>query len=294
MDLRQLHYFDAVARRRSFTQAALDLNIAQSALSQQVRKLEQELGVELLRRTTRRVDLTDAGELVLLRAGRMFAEEEALRADLDAMRGLLRGRLAIGGVPPVGALQPTRLIAEFGRQHPGVSIRVREDVAAALIDELRSDELDLVLALVDPEEVPDGVEARRLLEEELLLIMAADHPLAKRKRVPLTTLAGHALIAYGPGSALRDALVRALGPDAHFALEVNELETVRELAGLGMGVTLMPRAVAERHRGPLALRPVSPRLVVPVSLLVREGRRLSPAAAAFREHILTTVSNSPG
>ena len=97
MELRQLRYLDAVARRRSFTQAALDLHIAQSALSQQVGRLERELGVELLRRTTRRVEVTEAGEIVLARARRALAEVDGVRADLDALRGLVRGTLRLGG-----------------------------------------------------------------------------------------------------------------------------------------------------------------------------------------------------
>lgn len=151
MDLRQLRYLDAVARARSFTAAALDLHIAQSALSQQIAKLERELGVELLRRTTRRVEVTEAGELVLSRGRRALAEAEAIRADLDALRGLVRGRLRIGGVPPVSGLHPAGLIADFGRRHPGVDITIREEVAATLIAELADARLDLVLALVDPE-----------------------------------------------------------------------------------------------------------------------------------------------
>jgi LysR family transcriptional activator of glutamate synthase operon len=115
MELRQLRYLDAVARRRSFTQAALDLHIAQSALSQQVGRLERELGVELLRRTTRRVAVTEAGELVLARARRALAEADAVRADLDALDGLARGTLRLGGVPPVGSEHPAALIADFAR-----------------------------------------------------------------------------------------------------------------------------------------------------------------------------------
>src|SRR3954452_1787194 len=154
MDLRQLRYLDAVARRRSFTQAALDLHVAQSALSQQVAKLERELGVELLRRTTRRVEVTEAGELVLARGRRALAEADAIRADLDALTGLVRGRLRIGGVPPVSGLHPAALIADFGRRFPGVDITIREEVAAQLLAELADGRLDLVLALIDPKNVP--------------------------------------------------------------------------------------------------------------------------------------------
>ena len=118
-----------MASVRSFTQAALDLHIAQSALSQQVGRLERELGVELLRRTTRRVAVTEAGELVLARARRALAEADAVRADLDALQGLARGTLRLGGVPPVGSVHPAALIADFARAHQGLAVTVREDVA---------------------------------------------------------------------------------------------------------------------------------------------------------------------
>jgi LysR family transcriptional activator of glutamate synthase operon len=288
MELRQLRYLEAVARRRSFTQAALDLHIAQSALSQQVARLEREVGVELLRRTTRRVAVTEAGELVLARARRALAEVEGVRADLDAIRGLVRGTLRLGGVPPVGPVHPAELIADFNRAHPGVTITVREDVAFTLLGQLREGGLDLVTALVDPEAL-DGLEGLRLLDEELVLITSLDHTLGRgAKRVPVERLAGEPLVAYGAGSALRDALL-ALVPGGRVVAEVNELETVRELTARGLGLTLMPRSVVASHGDRLAIRSLSPRQTVPVSLVWRAGERPTPAAQAFREHVLSTV-----
>jgi LysR family transcriptional regulator, transcription activator of glutamate synthase operon len=287
MELRQLRYLDAVARRRSFTQAALDLHIAQSALSQQVGRLERELGVQLLRRTTRRVDVTEAGELVLARARRALAEVDCLRADLDALQGLVRGTLRLGGVPPTGSVHPAALIADFSRAHPGVAITVREDVAFALLGQLREGGLDLVMALVDPDAL-DGVEGVRLLDEELVLIAPHGHPLARAKRVPVERLAGEALVAYVAESALRNALL-ALAPGGRIVAEANELETVRELTARGLGVTLMPRSVVASHGDRLAIRPLSPPHALPVSLVWRAGERPTPAAQAFREHVLSTV-----
>jgi DNA-binding transcriptional LysR family regulator len=293
MDLRQLRYLDAVARARSFTAAALELHVAQSALSQQVAKLERELGVELLRRTSRKVEVTDAGELVLTRGRRALAEADAIRADLDALRGLVRGRLRIGGVPPVSGLHPAALIAEFGRRHPGVDITIREEVAAQLLGELADGRLDLVLALVDPAQLPShlAVTGRRLLDEELVLILAPGHPLARRRRIPHAALAGEPLVAYGAGSALRDELERVVPDSPHVIAEANELATLRELVALGLGVTLMPAAVvASTPTTQLAVRPLSPRLRVPVSLLWRAYEAPTPAAAAFRDHVLGALA----
>lgn len=287
MELRQLRYLDAVARRCSFTQAALDLHVAQSALSQQVARLERELGVELLRRTTRRVEVTEAGELVLARARRALTEVDGVRADLDALQGLVRGTLRLGGVPPVGPVHPAALIADFSRAHPGVAITVREDVAFTLLGALRDGGLDLVLALVDVGAL-DGLDGARLRDEELVLIAPLEHPLARSKRVRVERLAGEALVAYGAGSALRDALV-ALVPDGRVVAEANELETVRELTARGLGVTLMPRSVVASHADRLAIRPLSPPHALPVSLVWRAGERPTPAAQAFREHVLSTM-----
>jgi DNA-binding transcriptional LysR family regulator len=290
MDLRQLRYLDAVVRARSFTAAALELHVAQSALSQQVARLERELGVELLRRTTRRLEVTEAGELVLQRGRRALAEADAIRADLDALRGLVRGRLRIGGVPPVSGLHPAAIIADFGRRFPGVDITIREEVAAQLLAELADGRLDLVLALVDPAELPPTITGRRLLDEELVLIAAPGHALARRRRVPHAVLEGEPLVAYGTGSALRAELER-LVPEPRVIAEANELATLRELVALGLGVTLMPAAVmAGTPEDVLAVRPLSPRVRVPVAMLWRAHEQPTPAARAFREHLLEAVA----
>jgi DNA-binding transcriptional LysR family regulator len=287
MELRQLRYLDAVARHRSFTQAALELHIAQSALSQQVSRLERELDVELLRRTTRRVEVTEAGRLVLARARRALAEADGVRADLDALQGLVRGTLRLGGVPPVGPTHPAVLIAAFTRAHPGVAVTVREDVAFTLLGQLRDGALDLVMALVEPDGL-DGLEGVRLRHEELVVIAPLDHPLAHSKHVRVERLAGEPLVAYGAGSALRDTLL-ALVPGGRVVAEANELETVREFTARGLGVTLMPHSVVASHADRLTIRPLNPPHALPVSLIWRARELPTPAAQAFREHVLSTM-----
>jgi LysR family transcriptional regulator, transcription activator of glutamate synthase operon len=287
VELRQLRYLDAVARHRSFTRAALDLHVAQSALSQQIARLERELDAELLRRTTRRVEVTEAGELVLARARRVLPEVDGVRADLDALQGLVRGTLRLGGVPPVGPIPRAALIAEFSRAHPGVAITVREDVAFRLLAQLREGALDLVMALVAPD-VVDGLDGVRLVDEELVVVAPPDHPLSQARRVSPKRLAGEAWVAYAAESALRDALLE-LAPEGRVVAEANELETVRELTARGLGVTLMPRTVVEPFGDRLAILPLSPRRTLPVSMLWRAGESPTPAAQAFREHVLTAV-----
>ncbi|MEU4196867.1 LysR substrate-binding domain-containing protein [Kribbella sp. NPDC026611] len=287
MELRQLRYLDAIARRRSFTSAAQELHVAQSALSQQVQRLERELGVELLRRTTRRVEVTDAGEVVLARVRRTLAEVDGLRADLDAISGLMRGRLRLGGVPPIGDLHPAVLVAEFTRAHPGVNVTVHEDVAFALLGQLHDGTLDLVIALV-AHEAHDALDGVRLLDDELVLITAPQHRLARAKHVRVDRLSGEPVVAYGSGSALRDVLT-GLMPDSRIVAEANDQVTIRELVAGGLGVSLMPRSVVAAHDASLAIRPLTPRQTVPISLIWRAGERPTPAAEAFRAHVLAAV-----
>lgn len=287
MELRQLRYLDAVARRRSFTRAAADLHVAQSALSQQVAQLERELGFELLRRTTRRVEVTEAGELVLARARRAFAEVDSLQADLDALQGLVRGTLRLGGVPPVGPVHPAAMITAFAHAHPGVAITVREDVASSLLDGLRQGDLDLVMALTDPS-ILDGLDGIRLLDDELVLIAPVHHPLTRAKVVRIERLANQPMITTGAGSALRDALI-ALVPDGHIVAEATDLETVLEFTARGLGVTLMPRSVAAPHSDRLAIRPLHPAQTLPFALIWRANQSFTPAAQAFRDHVLSTL-----
>jgi DNA-binding transcriptional LysR family regulator len=227
------------------------------------------------------------GELVLARARRALAEVDGARADLDAVQGLVRGRLRLGGLPPVGPVHPATLIADFSRVHPGIAVTVRAGVASPLLGELRDGGLDLVLALVDPDAF-DGLDGVRLFEEELVVIAPLDHPIARAKRVRVERLAGEPLVTYAPGSALRDALL-ALVPGGRVVAEANDLETVRELTARGLGVSLMPRSVVASHGDRLAIRPVSPRQALPVSLVWRAGERPTPAAQAFREHVLSSM-----
>jgi LysR family transcriptional activator of glutamate synthase operon len=297
MELRQLRYLSAVARHGSFTLAAQELHVAQPAVSQQVRRLEQELGVELLSRTTRRVLVTEAGEIALARAGRILADAEALRAEIDELHGLLRGTLALGVIPAVGALDPAPLLARFRARHPAVDIRLIETTLAETLDLMRAGRLDLCFAFSLPERAGEGITGERLFDEELAAMVAPAHPLASRRRVSLASLADEPLIAPITGASLREALDQALeqaGASVHVAYESNEAATVRALTAQGLGVSVLPRSFADSPGPPLVPIAITPRLPrVPVSVLYREGRRRPPAVEAFlvglREELLAAA-----
>jgi DNA-binding transcriptional LysR family regulator len=292
VELRQLRYFAAVASRRSFTQAARDLAVAQPALSQQVRRLEGELGVELLRRTTRRVELSQAGELALARATRAIAEADALRAEIDDLRGLAHGTLSLGMLPAIGKLEPAPVLAAFRERHPGIEIRLLEAPLRDTLDELAADRIDLAFAITEPDEAGEGFTGEVLFREELALVVAPDHPLARRKTLRFEALADEPLVSFLPGSALRqrfDEELAGAGVTASAMFESNLISTIRALVASGFGVALIPRSFALLEGPPVAVLRVAPRpLRAPVSLLKRSGRELPPAAQAFRELVISS------
>ncbi len=263
MELRQLRYFAAVASRGNFTRAAEDLHLAQSALSQQVKRLERELGVDLLLRTTRRVELTQAGEIALTRATRVLSEVDALRSELDELSGLLRGRLVVGGVLPAGGIDLPALLLEFGQLHPQVEVQLVEGTATDMVERLHRDEIDAAIAMVDPDEAPDDLVAERLGEEPLVLAMAPDDELVERKRVRFTDLHGRPFVSFRIGSAVRGVVDRALAEaqvEPRIAFETNDLSMMRAVVARGLGIAVVPETVAEWGGPGLAWRPLSPPL----------------------------------
>ncbi len=287
MELRQLRYLDAVARHRHFTRAAEELHVAQSALSAQIRKLEAELGVPLLERTTRSVELTETGEVVLARARNALAEAQALRDEVEELRGLVRGTVAVGALRPAGEVNVPALLAEFKRRHPGIEIQFREGTVGDMIEHLGADELDAAFAL-EAGPWPEGIECAQLSAEELVVAVAPGHPLAEERPLRVRELDGAELIAFREGSAVRRAMDEALeraGASARVLLEGSNETLVRALVVEGLGLAFVPRTVAELPGAPLVARSLDPPIHLPVCLIWRAGRAQTPAARAFLDFV---------
>jgi DNA-binding transcriptional LysR family regulator len=286
MEIRQLRYFEAVVRHRHFTHAADELHVAQSALSHQVRRLERELGTELLRRTTRSVQPTEAGELVAARARVMLAETAALRSEIDELRGLLRGHVTVGAMLFGGELDIPAILARFTATFPDVEIGLREGTAQRMLEMLSDGSLDVAFALeVRP---PEGLERLALSSEELAVAMSPDHALAGDGPLSIGALAGTRLIEFQRGSSTRalvDAALQRAGVEPRIALEANDFALVRALVARGIGVAILPRSFLERPGPRISFRPLSPPLRMAVVLWWRRGRRLSPAAQAFVDFV---------
>jgi DNA-binding transcriptional LysR family regulator len=285
MELRHLRTIVAVARHRSLTKAGEELFLTQSAISQQIQRLEKELGVEVFRRTSRSVELTAEGQVILGYAERVLSEVDGMQAELEEIAGLLRGQLRIGGVYPTGPYDLFGLMADFRAAHPGVAIHMVEATQDDVLAALRADELDCAFAAVDPDTLGDEFAATLLWEEEIAVVLPVGHHLCREERVTFEQLAGEDLIAYRENSALRRRLERTmaeLGLEPRNAFVCTEMGAVRALSSKGLGVAVLPRSIAEQPGPPIELRPIGPeRLTWPLALVWRVARRQTPAAKAF-------------
>jgi LysR family transcriptional regulator, transcription activator of glutamate synthase operon len=282
VELRQLRSVEAVARHRHFTRAAEELHLAQSALSHQIRRLEQELGTPLFERTSRRVTPTDAGHAVAARARRVLAEVDAAREEVDELRGIVRGRIWIGPLLPAGDLDVPGLLARFSRAHPGVEVGLREGVAADMLRLLAADELHAAFCLLAGE-IPDELAVERLTDEEVVAAFAPDRA-PSAPRVSVADLGRHALVAPRRGSAITsvlDKLFSDAGEPLALALESGDPFLLRSLAARGFATAILPRSLTALQGPDVEVRSLNPSVRLPVALVWRRDRNAPPAARAF-------------
>jgi DNA-binding transcriptional LysR family regulator len=302
MELRQLRYFVAVAHRRHFTQAAEELNLAQPALSQQIKQLERELGVMLFERTSRRVSLTHAGEALLVRAERILAEVEWVQMEMQEYTGLTRGRVVIGSLQSLEAFRFPALLSRFHTRYPGIEIVLREEVTERLLELLNTGQLDLTLFQVTDGLLPleltvSSVITERLLTEELVLVVAPNHTLANRQSVTIEELRDEPFVLFKPGSGLRHAIIQsslAAGFTPRILFESGELGTIRSLVAEGLGVSVLPRSVAEAPGREVAIISLGPLPLARTVLLAWHTNVYhAPAVAAFLSFIHDDIRDHP-
>ena len=283
MELRQLAHFLAVAEDRHFTRAAARVHLTQSSLSSSIRSLERELGSELFVRSTRQVELTEAGRALIPAARRAVTASEEARDAVAAVRGLVRGQLTIGAIQ-LRELNIPALLARYHRRHPAVTLRLRHDSVTSLVHSTADGELDLAIVDLPLGPQADRVRAHPLETESLQLAVPADDPLATRRRIRLAELADRDFVEYRADSSLRasiDNACRDAGLQRHIAGEVDTTSDLVEMVAHGVGISLVPpaaiRMVTDRVIG-LATEPSIPRELMLVTPLDHQP---SPAATAL-------------
>jgi len=249
MEMHQLRYVVALARTGNFSRAAEQCNVAQPSLSQQIQKLEDELGERLFDRMKRQVRLTPHGTAFLRRAMRILEEVEAARREANDTLDLKQGSVAIGILPTIAPYLLPAIMAKFSAQFAGVDITVHEDTTAELLRLLHAYAIDFAVA--SEPIIDDRLVVTELFTEELLLALPPGHPLGAKRTLRAADLRAEKLIVMKAGHCLGDQVLgfcerQEVKPRLSFRSA--QLETVQELVCAGLGLALVPAMARRPHR----------------------------------------------
>ena len=289
MELRHLEYFVAVAEERNFTRASSRLHIVQSAVSAAIKALERELGLPVLIRDSKHVDLTEAGAALLPRAHAVLDAARDARDAVDEVRGGLRGTLRIGTMTSIRLIDMPALLGEYHRRYPGVQLQTTAAPSGSqgLIQALTERRLDLAF-VSQPGARPPGIAVQDLASSQMDLVLPLGHPLAERSALTLALLADLDFIdspsGYG-NRAVADRAFEAAGLQRRVIIEITDISTGVDYVRNGLGVALLPQFVLEEPAD-VHVRSVSGAdLQWPLSVATPIDRTRSAAARALLEMI---------
>ncbi|CAM4402475.1 DNA-binding transcriptional LysR family regulator [Paenibacillus endophyticus] len=297
MELRQLNYVIQIASEKNFSRAAEKLHIAQPSLSQQLSKLEQEIGVLLFRRTTNSVELTQAGQVFVSKSQAILDAVEQLKQEMDDMAQMRRGRLVVGTLPITGSHILPMVLPVFGEQYPQIEVVLVEDTTAKLEQLTASGGTDL--SLLSLPLIDNSLSWEPFLEEEICLAVPPNHHLTKRiDPIDISELEEEPFIGLKRGQGFRQITVdlcEQVGFSPRIVFESSNIETIQSLVAGGMGIAFVPQMLT-RIKGSqfapvyLSLAQKPTRTLVIAS---RKGRYLSKASEAFIRTLNKTISNYP-
>lgn len=248
-----MRYVVAIAELRNFTRAARRCHVVQSALSHQVARLERELGAALFTRSSRRVELTAAGEAFLAPAREALAAAERAAAEVDAVGGQVRGTLRLGTVPTFTAYDVLGALRRFRERHPHADVVVQGLRSEELIDQVRRGSIDVaLLGLPERYPIPSGVIQRRVATDLLALIVAPGHRLGGRSRVTLEEIADETFVDFPSGSQARvetDEAFQRAGIPRTVTYEVDHSDMLLRFVRADLAVSLLPPDSVREHAG---------------------------------------------
>jgi DNA-binding transcriptional LysR family regulator len=281
VNLKVLTTFLAVAENASFRKAADQLHVSLPAVSMQVKQLEEQLGVPLLQRTTRRVELTREGEQLVISLRRAMAELDGALMGIQQAANAQQGHLVFACVPTVAGTRLPALLADFARRHPGISVGVRELAQPDLLEAVRRREVDFGIGPVPDK--PGDLHCEPLFTEPIVALVRTTHPAAKKTGISLQELSKAPLLrlgASGFSKQLSSAFAQeGLAPESPY--EFTHVSTMVAMVEAGLGVGILPSIAAPRSRSLRAVRIVRPAMTRTIAVITIRGHRLSPAAARF-------------
>jgi DNA-binding transcriptional LysR family regulator len=284
MDLAQLEVFLAVARERRFSRAAQKLYRTQSAISQSIRKLEEEVGELLFDRSSRDGLLTDAGRVLQEYAERLLNLRADAQEALAELKELQKGKLVISA-NEFTALYLLPLLAEFRRLHPMVKITVNRSLGSHIPDDVLRHNSELGVLTYDPQD--PQLRSTVVYLDELIFVVPPSHPLAKQQQVSIRQLGAESFVAHNVPSPYRDKVLQAFKrhkTPLHMGVELPTLQAIKLFVAMGNGVALVPEMSVEQElkRGELVRIPVRElRIQRKLRLIYRKQASLSHAGQAF-------------
>jgi DNA-binding transcriptional LysR family regulator len=286
-DLQQLQAFVAVADQGSFRAAAERIHLSAPALSRRIERLEELLGARLFQRSTRAVRLTRVGQAFLERARAALDDLESAVLGINEISARHAGRVAIACLPTAAATLMPRAIQSFSKAMPHVRIRVIDEGMNEVAASVESGEADLALGFAAPSD--QGLKFDPLWRDPYVLAMRRDHPLARKRGIKLADAAGQPWLSVARTSRNRQVLddyFTASGRSPQAWLEVSHVATLLAMVEAGLGVGIVPSsAIPPRHAALAAVNLADVKLHRHIGLLTLEGRRLTPVAQRFHDHL---------
>ena len=293
MEIHQLRYFVAVADEGSFSRAAAKVRVAQPSLSQQIRKLEAEVGQPLFDRLPRSVVITEAGRCLLEYARQILASLGDARRCVDELKGKIAGDVAVGAIPTIAPYVLPELVVTFQKHYPDVTLHIVEDVTAGIARRIEAGELDVALASTCQKSPTLQIE--RLGNEPLLALVPEEHPLVKQTVITFDDLKSQRFLLLHEMHCLSQQVhhlleSRRLHPE--IALAGSQLSTIANMVAAAIGVSIVPQMLVKHQAIPgcvsLPFAPPVPEREL--NVLYNPLRFQSKAAAAFRQEATAAFS----
>jgi len=294
MEIHQLRYFVAVAEEGSFSRAAAKVRVAQPSLSQQIRKLEAEVGQPLFDRLPRSIVLTEAGRCLIEYARQILASIGDARRCVDELKGKIAGDVAVGAIPTIAPYVLPELVVTFQQHYPDVTLHIVEDVTAGIVRRIEAGELDVALASTCQKSASLRIEP--IGAEPLLALVPEAHSLARQSVITFDDLKSQRFLLLHEMHCLSQQVhhqleSRRLHPE--IALAGSQLSTIANMVAAGIGVSIVPQMMVKHHATPgcvtLPFAPPVPEREL--NLLCNPLRFQSKAAAEFRREATAALSS---
>ncbi len=255
MDLHQLRVFQAAVKAGGFTRASELLHLSQSTVSQHIKLLEEELGCPLFLRVGKRVQVTEAGRVLLQYAETIFRDLKNAEMAVREMNALKRGTVRLGVGPTTLTYRLPHVLGDYSRRFPDIELIVLAGTTEFLLEALRSQHLDLAVVMRTAPQ--PGMAVTPLGREEMIIVINRDHPLARQKTVEPADLASLRFILYEKSTAMQNVIDRffeSLGVTPRIAMEVENNEAIKSLVRVGLGASIMPLCAVAQEPADGALR----------------------------------------